>query len=263
MTHRSASQYNRYLQCGEMYRLSTVERVPQEPAAWLAQGTAFHEAVRVWEESGRSADIVQMYFQFYDEEIEKMKRKQPDLKNWLRAPSKNTPQDIKERRDRGANMSLTYKNIHTMGPGKDTVIADVDDFTIGIEVPFEISLGDITIKGGIDQILLLPDGVEVRDLKTGNREQSNLQLAIYKHAVEKIFGWKVVKASYYYAKDGKIVTLSSKDLERYTESYLTELFSALDRGITDSVYLPNPGTQCTLCSVRKYCREMGENVGSN
>lgn len=261
-SHRSASQYNRYLQCGESYRLQSVERVPQNPAAWLAQGTAFHESVRVWEESGRSVDIVDTYMTFYDTEIEKMKARQPDLKEWLRAPSKTTPVDIRERRDRGANMALTYAKIHVDGPGKQSVIADIDEYTIGVEVPFEFSLGDVVIKGSIDQILLCEDGVEVRDLKTGNREQSSMQLAIYTLAVEKIFGWKVKRASYYYAKDGKIVSLSRDQLNRYDETYLTELYSALDRGITNEVYLPNPGTQCTLCPVRKYCREMGTNVGN-
>lgn len=239
----------------------TVERVPQNPAAWLAQGTAFHEAVRIWEESGRSVDIVNKYEEIYDYEIEKMKLREPDLKVWLRAPSKSTPQDIKERRDRGANMALQYKNIHTFGEGKDSVLMDIDDYTIAVEVPFQFSLGDVEIKGSIDQILLHPDGVEVRDLKTGNREQSNIQLAIYVIAVEKIFGWKVVRASYYYAKDGKITTLYRKELDRYTEAYLSDLFQTLDRGISNGVYLPNPGSQCTLCPVRKYCREMGENVG--
>lgn len=257
---RSVSQYNQYLSCGELYRLSRVQRVPQPPAAWLAQGTAFHEAVQLWEESGRTIDIVQTYLDKYDKEIEYLKTKEPDLRVWLRAVSKTTLVDIRERRERGANMALLYQNLHTTGELKDEVPVDVDEFTIGIEIPFIVSLGEIQIKGAIDVILLHKDGVEVRDLKTGNREQSNIQLAVYKYAVEKIFGWKVVKASYYYAKDGRVVTLSEKQLQRYDEKYLTDLFSALDRGIMGEVYLPNPSSFCTMCPVRKYCREMGENV---
>lgn len=260
--HRSVSQYNRYLACGEAYRLITIEKVPQQPAAWLAQGSAFHEAVRFWEESGRTRDIVQSYLFVYDEEILRMKTKEPDLKQWLRAPSKTTEQDIRERRERGANQALLYKNIHEQGPGKDTVIADLDEFTIGIEVPFEVSLGKVTIKGSIDQILLYADGYEVRDLKTGNREQSSLQLAVYKYAVEKIFGLPVTRASYYYAKDGKIAYLMKSQLSRYSEEYLADLFETLDRGIINEVYLPNPSQACMMCPVRKFCREMGENVRS-
>jgi putative RecB family exonuclease len=257
VAHRSVSQLSKYSECSEQYRLMYVDKVKvNAPAAWLAQGTAFHEAVDIWESSGRSpqVDIGQTYLLAYDREIEAMKTHQPDMARWLKAPKTKTEDDIATRRLRGVEQLRNYVEF---AETSNFVIKDIDDYTLALEVPFEIELGGVTLKGAIDQILLLPDGVEVRDLKTGNRESGKIQVAVYVLVVEKIFKWPVKKASYYYAKDSKVVTISRQELDRYSESYLSELFSTLDKGITHGVFLPNPGTQCTLCPVRDYCREMG------
>lgn len=254
--HRSVSQINTYLGCSEAYRLKYVDKpdTPPMPAAWLAQGTAYHETIQAWEESGRSPllDLASTFMVSYDAQIEKMKLEQPDLKLWLKAPSKKTEQDILERRERGLKQVQGYVDF---AENNEFAIKDIDEFTLAVEVPFEIAFGDVLVKGGIDQILAHPNGVEVRDLKTGNRESASIQLGVYKVAVEKIFKWPVVKASFFYAKDSKVVTLAKADLDRYTEEYVTELFAALDRGIQNRVFIPNPGGQCLLCPVKKNCRE--------
>jgi putative RecB family exonuclease len=256
--HRSVSQFNKYTQCSEEYRLSYVDKPNSSwaPAAWLAQGSAFHEAVQGWEESGRSPqfDIGRAYVVSYDRQIEEFKAREPDLKKWLKAPKTTTEDDIDNRRAKGLQQLQNYVDY---AEENDFVVADIDEWTLAIEVPFELRLGDIVIKGAIDQILMHPTGYEVRDLKTGNRESAMLQLALYKVAVEKILGWPVIKASYFYAKDKKVVTLETGQLERYTEDYLTELFTTLDEGIKSRIFLPNPGGHCMLCPVRKHCREMG------
>lgn len=257
--HRSVSQYNKYTQCSEEYRLSYVDKPNSSwaPAAWLAQGSAFHEAVQGWEESGRSPqfDIGQAYVVSYDGQIEEFRQREPDLRKWLKAPKTSTEDDIANRRSKGLQQLQNYVDY---AEENDFVVADIDEWTLAIEVPFELRLGEIVIKGAIDQILMHPTGYEVRDLKTGNRESAMFQLAVYKVAVEKIFGWPVVKASFFYAKDKKLVTLEENQLSRYTEEYLTELFTTLDEGIRGRIFLPNPGGHCTMCPVRKYCREMGD-----
>jgi putative RecB family exonuclease len=256
--HRSVSQLLKYSNCSEQYRLEYVDKVDNtfRPAAWLAQGSAFHETVQLWEESGRSPafDIGRTFVVIYNREIESFKQRQPDLKKWLHGLKTSTQDDIDNRRDLGIKQLQNYVDF---AESDNFIIKDIDDYTLAVEVPFVVTLGSIELKGAIDQILLLPDGVEVRDLKTGNRESANLQLAIYVLVVEKLFGWPVQKASYYYAKDSKLVTLSRNQLDRYSEEYLTELFNALDTGIRNQVFIPNPGSGCILCPVKDNCRELG------
>lgn len=258
--HRSVSQINTYLGCSEAYRLKYVDKppIPPSPAAWLAQGTAYHECIEIWENSGRSSlvDLTATFYSLYDTAIEKMKQQQPDLRYWLKAPKKKTEDDIKERRARGLAQVQAYVDYAEENP---FYFAALDEWTLGIEVPFEVNLGGIIIRGGIDQIRQMHEdpmqGVHVVDLKTGNRESATIQLGTYKVAVEKIFGWPVKKASFFYAKDSRLVGLDSPDLARYTEAYVTELYQALDRGIENKVFIPNPGGQCMLCPVKKFCRE--------
>ena len=255
-SHRSVSQLNKYVQCSEQYRLSYIDKpeLPPTPAAWLAQGTAVHETVRVWEESGRSrlVNIADTFHGFYDAEIEKMKIQQPDLKLWLKAFTKKTEQDIAERRDRGLQQVHGYI---LFAQQNTFAIADIDDYTLGVEIPFEVTIGNTVVKGAIDQMWDYPTGLGVVDLKTGNRESAKIQLGIYKVAVEKFMDRPVIMAGFYYAKDSKLVSLTGRDLARYTEAYVADLLSALDRGIQNKVYIPNPGSQCTMCPVKKYCRE--------
>lgn len=257
--HRSVSQLLKYTSCSEQYRLMYVDKpdLPYRPAAWLAQGTAYHETIREWEGSGRYLPFAfdERYYYFYDLEIAKMRAKEPDLYKWLRAISKKPEVDIEERRNKGLEQVLSYveyvkTNLY--------FIKDIDEYTLALEVPFELDIGNTKVKGAIDMIIDREVGVEVRDLKTGNRESQFLQLGIYKLAVEKIFGWKVVGASFFYAKDSKVVGLTARDLARYDEPYLTQLFTSLDAAVENKIYIPNPGGHCTMCPVKKFCREMGD-----
>lgn len=181
-----------------------------------------------------------------------MKLQQPDLKLWLKAFTKKTEQDIEERKEKGRTQVLEYLEFAEQNP---YYVEYIDDYTPGVEVPFQVKLAGITVKGAVDLILARKGGVEVRDLKTGNRESAMIQLGIYKVALEKILGWNVVAASFYYAKDRKVVTLTGGDLARYTEEYVTDLFVTLNKGIENKIFIPNPGQQCTMCPVKKFCRE--------
>jgi CRISPR/Cas system-associated exonuclease Cas4 (RecB family) len=184
-----------------------------------------------------------------------MTQEEPNLGNWLHALKTATKDDISTRRERGMEQVRGYVQYAS---DNDFVLADIDEWTLAIEMPFEVEIGNTLIKGAIDQVILHPDGYEVRDLKTGNRQTSALQLGVYKVALEKIFGWPVILGSYYYAKDNKVLTIPKQEMDRWTEEYLTQLFDELERGIENKVFLPNPGGHCMLCPVKKHCREMGD-----
>jgi hypothetical protein len=47
----SYSQYETYLSCGEKYRLSRIEQVPEQPAWYLIGGSAVHEATEAYDKA--------------------------------------------------------------------------------------------------------------------------------------------------------------------------------------------------------------------
>jgi putative RecB family exonuclease len=256
VAHRSASQLTGYAECSEAYRIKYVVGDKGYPAAWLAQGTAFHLTVEEWENAGKPpfANLYERYVHHYDATISSFDELEPNRERWLRAPRSNVEADISNRRLLGDVLLRNYSDF-VLGEERRPLFW-VDDYTPGIELPFSVQIGDVEIRGQIDRIEREPDGtLHIIDLKTGNRESANLQLGIYKVALEKEFGLKVSKASFFYAKDGKLVTLTDWELARYTERYVTDLLAALERGIQNEVYIPNVTQSCFLCPVKRECRE--------
>lgn len=45
--HRSFSQWQTFLKCSHQYYLSKVAKVPEQPAVYLAAGSAVHEAIEI------------------------------------------------------------------------------------------------------------------------------------------------------------------------------------------------------------------------
>jgi putative RecB family exonuclease len=254
--HRSASQLTVYAECSEAYRLKYVEKVPQYPAAWLAQGNAFHETVEEWELAQQPpfADLHGRYVQIYDQGIAAFDGVEPNRQHWLRAPKSSVENDISNRRELGLLLLRNYSEF--VLDEQRRPLLWVDDYTPGIELPFSVTFGDVEVRGKVDRVEREEDGsLHIIDLKTGNRESAKIQLGIYKVALEKDLGIKVSKASFFYAKDGKLVTLTDWDLARYTEDYVTDLVAALTRGIENKVFIPNVTQSCFLCPVKRECRE--------
>ncbi len=96
---------------------------------------------------------------------------------------------------------------------------------------------------------------------SGKKDNSKvLQLGIYKVALEKLFGYEVGSGQFFYTRvDGrsKFGRSEQYDLTRYTEEYVTDLFRAMENGIANNVFIPNPGTNCGICSVKEFCRSEG------
>ncbi|GIG57381.1 hypothetical protein Lfu02_17530 [Longispora fulva] len=178
----------------------------------------------------------------------------PDLDVWMRAPRITTENDIERRRETGASQVLTYCAEARSAPWK---VWELPDGTPALEVAFRLLLGEIEVWGAIDQVLIWPDGqLSVRDLKTGNKPVSHIQLGVYALAINEMFGEDIRYGDYWLAKTSEASGMI--DLSSYTADYLTAAFAALNRGIEARVFLPNLTDSCRItCGVRDYCREFG------
>jgi putative RecB family exonuclease len=165
---RSISQFGTYTRCGEAYRIEKVLKIKGRPAAWIAGGTAFHEAVDLWETSGRTADAVTAFEIAYWQSIGEMKEIEPDLSRWLRPPRWLPETDINGRFEKGKEQVRQYMEHARAQPWK---LAELPDGKPATEVPFELKLSEtLGIRGAIDAILEWPDGSRrVRDYKTGSK----------------------------------------------------------------------------------------------
>lgn len=253
---RSISQYNSYVKCPEQFRLERMEKVPARPAAWLAHGIAFHHAMDVWEQSERKLrdwEILRIFVDEYNRLIDETKEKWPDLKLWLPSGRYTAPTDIPRRRELGQVHCLTYMQYAEGAPWK---VWRLPNDELATEVGFRLMLGDVELVGFVDAVIQWDNGaITPRDLKSGKEPVSPLQLGVYGLALWKLFGIDCRFGDFFSGKTGHVS--DPIPLDRYTEDYLTSIFTDVDRGINEKRFPPNPGDHCRICPVKGSCREMG------
>lgn len=250
--HRSVSQLTSYAGCSLRYRLERIDKAPQAQAAWTIQGLAVHAAVEHYERSRRTAsleDCINAYVERWDDEMAVALRKQPDINGWLRGGRKQAKADIEERYELGQRQVAEYIEDVSVSPW---IVAEMPDGSPAVEVPFSIDLDGIRVIGYIDQIIEHAEtGVlRVRDLKTGNEPAWPIQLVMYRMAMMESLGFDIQGGDFYLCK--KRGPSKTYDLTGLSRGTVAKWYAALDKGIREGVYLPNPGN-CFPCSVKAHC----------
>ena len=251
--HRSFSQFKSFTRCGEQYRLVRTLDLPKGPSAAMALGSAFHSNYEEWEIGGREWPLAERFSGHYDVKIKQQLEEQPNLNYWRKtAKVKEVETDIAIREQNGLLMSESYEEHCANSQWRVFTLGT----QLGLEYSFDLDLGDFTFRGAIDSLLVWPSGnVTIRDLKTGVRETSGFQLGVYAYALRRaVVPVGVQYGEFYYTKDGKS---EDYNLGRYTDIYVEDQLTKLDKMILNEEYLVNPGPQCYNCDVKDWCREMG------
>jgi len=263
------SQVGSFAQCAEAYRLSRVARVPSKPAAWFNHGTAYHFAIEEYENSGRKLSkelLTSLFTDLYREEINKLKERWPDEKDWLTGGNKKGFKDIEDREVIGVWQVHDYVDF-AEAHKDDWRILPLGNGLLATEVKFTIELGGVSVNGYIDQIREWRDGsLEVADLKTGSREPaSSMQLGVYAQVALQNTG--KLPATGVFVKAGRPATAKvdakpTKDIRRtldeWTPEFLGSMFKDMDRMDKLGLFLPNPQDGCErTCTVAEYCRVKG------
>ncbi|MFD9792322.1 PD-(D/E)XK nuclease family protein [Streptomyces sp. NPDC059070] len=260
---RSHSQYTRYAQCGEAYKLERVEKRPSDPAGWFVQGTAVHSGVEAYERSGRTisrAAAVDHYQQAWERELAAGLAVQSDTSQWMTGGFKSGTKDLSDRRQLGEHQVIDYID-YAEQSGESIWIAP--DGKQAIELPFTIHLGEVPVRGVIDQVVQTPYGLTVRDIKTGTKKQSSaLQLALYRRAIWDLYNIDITWGDFFTcARQGRSPRKGSPtepyDLTRIDQHWLESQYAAMDAAERNNVYLANPGDHCTPCGVRRFCKAKG------
>lgn len=254
LTHRSVSQYNTYNQCPMRYKLEKLDKVWQRPAAWLSQGTAVHAAYEAWERSGRTMSLEEMQQVFVDSYIESVGEQAegtPNTEYWFASGPYKGPVDIERRFNIG--LEQCEKLIAWYEAHPDEKIWVTPDGTPAIELPFEVTLNGVLVKGFIDAIMVMPDGrLVVRDLKTGNLPGDTFQLATYAAAMWSMYGVVITQGDYLMGKTGKPTLVY--DLTETSPDEVGEKFKTMDESVKAGIFPASSDPKiCTMCSVKTSC----------
>ncbi len=126
-----------------------------------------------------------------------------------------------------------------------------------LEKGFTLKVGSVTVKGRIDRVDELGDGVEIIDYKTGSPKdklawEDKRQLVLYQLAAEQCFNppLKVNGLTYHYLEDNSRLTFKAtpKDLERL-QSEILETVALLGQ----SDFTATPGWHCRYCDFKDIC----------
>ena len=125
-----------------------------------------------------------------------------------------------------------------------------------LEQPFNIKIGEYTIKGFIDRVDEIGDDqVEIIDYKTGNLPKSDKQmdleqLLIYALACEEVFKEEPALVTYYYIEDNKKFSFQP------TEEAKEEIRERVQKTIAEimrSDFKATPSWKCKFCDFYQIC----------
>src|SRR3989339_189888 len=123
-----------------------------------------------------------------------------------------------------------------------------------LEKKFNLKIGKYTIKGAIDRLDQLAEGVEIVDYKTGNfpktGKKDQEQLYLYALAVKEVLQLTPEKLSYYFIEENQPLT-EEFNLAKM-EKVQTWALNLIEK-ILQGNFKPTPGFHCRYCDFKEIC----------
>lgn len=244
--HISHSAANKYLQCGERYRLERVENHYGMPHMASIGGSAFHNWTEEFDllanPDPRFTGSFDVFFAASLEEAaeEHYRRTGEELSIDEIPCSKGEGYDWWKRK--GQEMVDKYVTWRESTGWECVEIEYSYRHDLGLSVP---------AVGYIDREFITDDGKRILvDMKSGKRIGGTPQLFEYA-VIRRLQGVKIDLVAYYDARKG--VLLEPEDPTTHTVAWLKNYYGTVINNIQNGIFRPAPGIQCKWCSVKDVC----------
>ena len=232
----SPSSITAYSDCPLKFKFQKILRVPSPSSVALDLGNVVHAITEeVAKEKMKGEEIVE------EKALAKIKEK------WI-FNSYQSQSEENTATQRAEGMVKTYVKWE-----KET-----KNELVGLEVPFDVKIGDITFTGRIDRLEKNPDGkYEVVDFKSGktvkskNKAKIDPQLNIYAKAVEKLKGELPVKASLFYVEKDKMVEYPVT--EESVKETVDTIIDMTKEILSENFEATPSYSACMFCSYQSIC----------
>ena len=250
----SPSRANDYLQCPLLFRLRTVDRLPEAPSAAASRGTLVHAVLeRVFDEpAGRRTPG--LAHDLLGPAWDAMVAKDPELVDLLVADG--GLDGWFERATSLIDTWFTLEDPNRLEPAERE-----------LWVRTELDLGDTTLelRGVIDRLDVAPDGaLRVVDYKTGRSprpgyESSALfQMRFYALALERTRGRLPAMLQLVYLGDGQILRRTPTAAEVVTtENRIRSVWAGVRSSAASGTWAPRTSRLCDWCSFKSRCPAFG------
>jgi len=253
--HFSYSQLAAFQKCPLQYKFAFILRIPVKGKAVFSFGTTMHEVFYRFLKlvNGGQIQSQNNLFGFKDQKPAKIDfaaLNQIFEKAWIDEWYENKAQK-EEYYKLGKKIIKDFYDDFTENPPKILRIGD----DLALEIPFNLKIGEYTLRGRIDRIDDLPKGVGIIDYKTGNPKdkldaEAKEQLMIYQIAAEDVLKLQPQSLTYYYLNEYKKMSFLGSEKEK--ESLKGKIIQEIEE-IKKSDFKPTPGWQCSYCDFKDIC----------
>src|SRR5680860_686306 len=248
----SPSRAGDFRTCPLMYRLRTIDHLPEQPSPSAVRGTVVHKVLEdlfdlpaVDRTPARAEAMVQDAWEFVldaEPELASMFSGQgPEIAAWLASCRESL---------RGY---FELEDPRRLEPAEREVYVEA------------LLDSRLLLRGFVDRIDVAPDGaVRVVDYKTGRSPgvgfegKALCQMRFYALVIWRTRGVVPTLLQLIYLGDGQVVSYRPDEQDlRATERLVEALWRAIEAARTSGEWLPSPGASCQWCSFQDLCPAFG------
>jgi len=268
----SYSQVSTLRTCGEQYRLRYIEKAPKRPSCAAVGGTIIHSVCDVIDRqllagvrdpSALEREALRSGADELADEVGRLMLKPgpySDPATWQSYGRKTNEWP-------GAQNMVWYDQVGIPAAignyidwrldNLDLVPLEIPGFGPAIEVPFDVYLDGMQIRGFIDRIFVSAStgGHALLDLKSGLKPKTDEQLGLYRLAADLLpgnFQWGYYLYGLKYS-DKPAILSQPIDLSHWTKDKLLSVYAPAAKTIAAKLFMPSPGEACMHCSVSASC----------
>lgn len=270
--------------CAGQYFFERVLGKPSIPGWAALGGSALHSASEDWDHAMLEGNVLveahelhAMFGKRFDEQIAEVEKYTPYPRDeWQRSGRQgvnSTASGGPNKKDEawwrqwGPTMLASYAAWRLTSAWEIAQLPDpaaaeqgIEALVWGIEIPFEVELGGVPVRGYIDRVFhQVIDGEDVYlvvDLKSGREPDGTAQLGTYRVGLLKQYGIDPTYGSYWLGGTGG--STSFVDLrEKWPLERVERRFATARRRQLAGEFDPKPSNLCGSCGVRDYCAEFG------
>ncbi len=248
-TSLSPSRVESFLSCPLAFRFGSIEKLPDPPTPATTKGSLVHRALELLF-LHPAADRTPAQLDRCVEAAIAEYRVHPDFTH-LGLDAESALAFFAEARE-VASRYMTMEDPRAVK-------------AIGLELRLEAPVGDISLRGIIDRLDLLPDGgLVVTDYKTGRAPSPNFEkkslsgVHFYAFLCESVFGVIPAAVRLMYLRSGEVITATpSAQSTRFMTTRTTAVWKAVSTACERDDFRPRPSNLCNYCAYQRWCPEFG------